>query len=73
MVLFGSLLDQSVSRFARTNVLSIFDFDADRFIDFSARILINRFNDLETFLWSVIYKNPRSRFMLELMMIIVSI
>ena len=71
--MFGSLLDQSVSRFARTNVLSIFDFDADRFIDFSTRILINRFNELETFLWSVIYKNPRSRFMLELMTIIVSI
>jgi hypothetical protein len=73
MVLFGSLLDQSVSRFACTNVLSIFVIDADRIIDFSTWILIIRFNELETILWSAIYKNPRSRFMLELMILFVSI
>ena len=71
--MFGSLLDQFVSSFARANVLSKFDFDADRFFDFSTRILINRFNGLETFFLSLIYKNPRSRFMLELMVIFVSI
>ena len=37
MVLFGSLLDQFVSSFDRANGLSIFQFDADRFIDFSAK------------------------------------
>jgi hypothetical protein len=36
-------------------------------------VYINRFNGLETFFLSLIYKNPRSRFMLELMMIFVSI
>ena len=36
-VLFGSLLDQFVSSFDRANGLSIFQFDADRFIDFSAK------------------------------------
>jgi hypothetical protein len=46
MVLFGSLLDQFVSSFARANVLSKFEFDADWFFDFSTRILINRFNGL---------------------------
>jgi hypothetical protein len=48
MVLFGSLLDQFVSSLARANVLSIFKIDADWFLDFSARILINGFNGLET-------------------------
>ena len=36
MVLFGSLLDQFVSSFDRANRLSMFQFDAVRFIDFSA-------------------------------------
>ncbi len=45
----------------------------DDFFDFSTRILINRFNGLETFFLSLIYKNLRSRFMLELMVIFVSI
>ncbi len=71
MVFFGSLLDQFVSSFARSNVLLIIEFDADRFIDISTRFLMNRFNGLETFLLSLIYKSPRSRFML--MVIFVSI
>ena len=37
MVLFGSLLDPFVSSFDRANGLSIFQFDAVRFIDFSAK------------------------------------
>ena len=37
MVLFGSFLDQFVSSFDRANGLSIFRFDAVRFIDFSAK------------------------------------
>ena len=37
MVLFGSLLAQFVSSFDRANVLSIFQIDAVRFIDFSAK------------------------------------
>jgi hypothetical protein len=73
MVLFDSLLDKFVGSFARANVLSIFKFDADGFIDFSTRISIHRFNGLETFLLSLSYKNQRSRFMLELMVIFVSI
>jgi hypothetical protein len=65
MVLFGSLLDSSVSSFARAYVLSIFEFDADGFIDFSTRSLISKFNGLKTYCLSLIYNNPRSRFMLE--------
>ena len=37
MVLFWSLLDQFVSSFDRANGLSIFQFDAVRYIDFSAK------------------------------------
>ena len=37
MVLFWSLLDQFVRRFDRANGLSIFQFDAVQFIDFSAK------------------------------------
>ncbi len=44
MVLFVSLLGQIASRFARADVLSIFEFDVDWFLDFSKRILIDRFN-----------------------------
>jgi hypothetical protein len=33
--LFGSLLDQFVSRFARADVLASFEFDSDCIIDFS--------------------------------------
>jgi hypothetical protein len=69
MVLFGSLLDQFVSGVARENVLSKFELDADLFIDFSTRILINRFNGLETLFLSLIYKNLISRFRLELMVL----
>ncbi len=39
----------------------------------STRILVNRFNGLETFDLSLVYRNPRSRFMLELKVIFVSI
>jgi hypothetical protein len=46
MVLFGSLLDQFVGSFARAYALSIFELDSDWFIDFSPRILINRFHGL---------------------------
>ncbi len=76
MVLYGSLLDQFVSSLARANVLSKFELDADWFINFLTRILINRFksfNGLETFILLLIYRNQRSRFMLELMVIFVSI
>ena len=70
MVLFGSLLIQFVSSLDRANVLSTFDFDAVQFIDFSTRILIYGFNGLGTFNLSLISKNPRSRFMLELMVLL---
>ncbi len=52
-------------KFACANVLSIFEFDAK---DFDHRI--QWFTNI---LLSLIYKNPRSRFMLELMVIFVSI
>jgi hypothetical protein len=47
MVLSGSLFDQFVSSFARANVLLSFEFDADLFIDFSTRLLINVFNGID--------------------------
>jgi hypothetical protein len=72
MVLFGSLFGQFVGSSVRANVLSIFECDA-WLIDFSTRISTNRFNGLESFFLSLIYKNPRSRFVLELMVIFVSI
>ena len=55
--MFGSLLKQFVSSFARADVLSIFEIDDDLFVDFSTRILINRFDGLETFLLPLIHKN----------------
>jgi hypothetical protein len=55
-----SLLDQFISSFARAHVLSIFEFDAVWFTDFSTRILINRFNWFESFGLSLICMNPRS-------------
>jgi hypothetical protein len=54
-------------------VLSKFELDADGFIDFSTGILINRFNGLETFVLSSIYRNQISKFLLELMVTFVSI
>ena len=48
MVLFGLLLDHFVSSFDRVNGLSIFQFDAVRFIDFSGKILIDGFNGIGT-------------------------
>jgi hypothetical protein len=56
MVLFGSLLDQFVSSFDRSNVLSTFEF-AVRFIN-SARILIEGFNGIGTVVLSLISKKP---------------
>ena len=41
MVLFGSLLDQFVSDFVRVNVLSTFEFDAVRLMNFSTEFLID--------------------------------
>ena len=72
MVLFGLLLDQFVSSFDRANGLSIFQFDAVRLIEFSAKdkILIDRFNGLGTVVLSIISENSRSRFMLELMLLL---
>ncbi len=37
--LLGSLLDQFVSSFARADVLASFEFDSDRFIDFSFSVV----------------------------------
>ena len=64
MVLFGSLLDQFVSSFdlVTSNGLSIFQFDSLRVID--------GFNELGTVVLSSISENPRSRFMLELMLLL---
>ena len=70
MVLFGSLLDQFVSSFDRANGLSIFQFDAVRFIDFQQKTLIDGFNVLGTVILSLISEIPRSRFMLELMLLL---
>ena len=67
MVLFGSLLDQFVGSFDRANGLSIFQFDAVLFVDFSAKILIDGFNGFGTLVLSLISENPRSRCMLKLM------
>jgi hypothetical protein len=53
-------------------VLSIFEFDAYLFIDFITRILMNKFSGFETnFFVFFIYQNPRSRYMLELIVIFV--
>ena len=72
MVLIGLLLDQFVSSFNLANGLSIFQFDAVRLIEFSAKdkILIDRFNGLGTVVLSIISENSRSRFMLELKLLL---
>ena len=56
------MLDQFVSSFDRANGLSIFQFDAILFIDFSAKDLIDGFNGLGTVVLSLISENPRSAF-----------
>ena len=66
-VSFGSLLDQFVGILI---VFSIFQFDADWFIHFSAKILIVGFSGLGTVNLSLISENPRSRFMLGLMQLL---
>ena len=49
-------------RFDCAHGLSTFRFDAVWFIDFSAKILIDGYNGLETVILSLISKYPRSRF-----------
>ena len=68
--MFDSSINQFVSSFDPANVLATFKFDAFLFIDFSARILINGFYGLGTVFLSLIYENPRSKFMLELMLLL---
>ena len=41
MLLFGSILDQFVSGLVRVNVLSTFEFDAVRLMNFSTEFLID--------------------------------
>ena len=72
-VLFDLLLDQFVSSFVCANVLLIFKIDAICFIWFSTMILIDGFCGLRTIFLSSIYLNPRSRFMLGVDDIVVSI
>ena len=70
IVLFNSLLDQFVGSFDCADGLSTFRFDAVWFIDFSVKTLIDGFNGLGIIILSLISQNPRSRFMLELMIIL---
>ena len=76
MVLFASLLDQFVSSFDRANGLSIFQFfKISNWMQFNSltfqqKILIYGFNGLGTVVLSLISENPRSRFMLELMLLL---
>jgi hypothetical protein len=49
LVLFDLLLDPFVSSFARANVISLFEYDTEWFIDISTGILINAFSGLEFF------------------------
>ena len=72
MVLFGSLfkLDQFVSSFDRANGLSIFQIDEVRFIDFSAKGFDRSVQWIRDSCLSLIFRNPRSRFMLELMLLL---
>ena len=67
MVFFGSLLDQFVGSFDRSNGLSTFRFDAVCFIDFSARILIDGFDGLGTVILSCLeYLKVQDRVLCEL-------
>ena len=63
MILFGSLLDQFVGS---ANWLSIFQYDAVQFIS----VQIDGFSGLGTVDLSLFSENPRSRFMLELMLLL---
>ena len=54
MVLFGSSLGQFVSRFDRSNGLSIFQIDAVWFFDFSAKDFDRWVHGLETVVLSLI-------------------
>ncbi len=73
MVLFGSLLDQFVSVWLVQMCVQNSNLMQIDLLTLSTKILINRFNGLETFILSLIYRNQRSRFRLELMVIFVSI
>ena len=57
-----------IINFDRANGLSTFRLDAVWFIDFSAKILIYGFNGSGTVTLSLISENPRSKFMLEVML-----
>ena len=70
MVLFWLLLDQFVSSFDHANGLSIFylmQFDS---FSFQQKSLIYGFNREGTVVLSLISENPRSRFVLELMLLL---
>ena len=65
-VLFGLLLDQFVSSFDRAHGFqysNLMQFDS---LTFQQKILIDGFNGLGTIVLALISENPRSRFMLEL-------
>ena len=70
MVLFGSLLDQFVSSFDRANWLSYSNLMQFDLLTFQQKILIDGFNGLGTVFLSLISGNPRSRFKLELMLLL---
>lgn len=68
-----SLLDQLVSGFVPAYVVSTFEFDTICLIDFLTRILINGFLEFWTLVVSLIFENSRSKFMLEVDALVVSI
>ena len=70
MVLLGSLLDQFVCSFDCANGFqdsNLMQFDS---LTLQQRILIDGFNGLGTVVLSLISENPRSRFILELMLLL---
>ena len=72
-MLFGSLLDQFVGSFDRAKLLMGFQYSNLMQLDsltFQQKILIDGFNGLGTGVLSLISENPRSRFMLELMLLL---
>ena len=73
MVLFGSLLDQFVSSFDRANGLSIFQFDAVRFMTFQQKILIDGFNGSGTVVLSLISQKSKIKIHVGVDAIVVSI
>ena len=72
-MLFGSLLDQFVGSFDRAKLLMGFQYSNLMQLDsltFQQKILIDGFNGLGTGVLSLISVNSRSRFMLELMLLL---